>query len=90
MAVAKLNKTKEEIEALLKETEDVLDEMSDTLSSVEVKVSKNSPDILKAIKEVFGANYIRADGSSVITYKMFSQVNKILRNAGKLKVKEYI
>ena len=39
MSTETLTKTKEEVDALLAEAEGVLDEMSNTLSTVEVKVS---------------------------------------------------
>lgn len=90
MSTETLQKTKEEVDELLAEAEGVLDEMSNTLSTVEVKISNKSPAIVKAVAALFGPEYIRADGSTVITYKMFNQVNKMLRNAGKLKVKEYV
>ena len=49
MSTETLTKTKEEVDALLAEAEGVLDEMSNTLSTVEVKVSNKSPTIIKAI-----------------------------------------
>lgn len=90
MSTETLIKTKEEVNALLEEAEGVLDEMSNTLSTVEVRVTNKSPDIIKAIASLFGKDQVRADGSAVITYSMFNQVNKMLRSAGKLKVKEYV
>ena len=52
MSTETLTKTKEEVDALLAEAEGVLDEMSNTLSTVEVKVSNKSPTIIKAINNI--------------------------------------
>lgn len=88
MAVEVLPKSKEEIEALFKETDGVLDELSNTLSTVSVTVTKSSPKVIQAISKLFGPQSIRSDGSAVITYNMYTQVNKLLRDIGQLKVKE--
>lgn len=90
MGVQVLNKTKEEVEQLFKETDGVLDELSNTLSTISVTVGKGSPKVIQAIEALFGKQAIRSDGSAVITYSMYRQVNSLLRQAGKLKVKEYV
>lgn len=82
--------SKEEIEELLQKTEGVLSELDGTLSTVEVQITKKTPAVIKAIAALFGEAYIRADGSATITYKMFQQVNKMLRLTGKVKVQEYV
>lgn len=84
------SKTQEEINDLLSETDNVLSELHQDLNTVEVRVPKSSPQVIKAIAALFGQEYVRSDGSAVITYEMFSQVNTVLRKAGKLKVKEYV
>lgn len=90
MSTETLTKSKEEVDSLIAQADGVLDEISNTLSTVEVNIPKTSPTIIQAISAIFGANYIKSDGSAVITYKMFNQVNTLLRQAGKLKVKEYV
>lgn len=90
MSFSEIVKSKEEIKDLLKETEGVLDELESTLSTVEVVITQKSPKVIQAISMLFGNSFIRSDGSAVITYKMYKQVNKMLRIAGKAKVQEYL
>ena len=90
MSFEKIEKSKEEIESILKETEGVLNELDNTLSTVEVVITKKSPKVIQAISALFGPNFIRSDGTAVITYKMYQQVNKMLRVSGKAKVQEYL
>ena len=90
MSFEKTEKSKEEIESILKETEGVLDELNNTLSTVEVVVTQKTPKVIQAISRLFGDSFIRSDGSAVITYKMYQQVNKMLRISGKAKVQEYL
>lgn len=82
--------SKKEIEELLAETEGVLNEVDNMLSTVEVVVTNKTPKVLQAISMLFQGNFIRSDGSAVITYKMFQQVNKMLRESGKVKIQEYV
>ena len=90
MSFTKTEKSKEELEAILKETEGVLNELDNTLSTVEVVITQNSPKVIQAISKLFGGSFIRSDGTAVITYKMYQQVNKMLRISGKAKVQEYL
>lgn len=90
MSFTRIDKSKEEIEAILKETDGVLNELENTLSTVEVVITQKSPKVIQAISKLFGPEFIRSDGSAVITYKMYKQVNKMLRISGKAKVQEYL
>lgn len=90
MSFTQTGKSKEGLAAILKETEGVLDELDNTLSTVEVVVTQKSPKVIQAISMLFGNSFIRSDGSAVITYKMYQQVNKMLRISGKAKVQEYL
>lgn len=81
---------KSEYDKLIKEAESVLDSLSNRLSTVTVLVSKSSPDVLNAIKKVFGNKYIKADGTSEITFDMFKQLTESLRRVGESKVEEYL
>lgn len=90
MSFTKTEKSKEELEAILKETEGVLNELDNTLSTVEVVITQKSPKVIQAISKLFGPEFIRSDGSAIITYKMYQQVNKMLRISGKAKVQEYL
>lgn len=90
MSFEKIEKSKEEIQAILQETEGVLNELNNTLSTVEVVVTKKTPKVIQAISALFGPEFIRSDGTAVITYKMYQQVNKLLRTSGKVKVQEYL
>lgn len=81
---------KSEYDNLIKEAESVLDSLSGRLSMVTVLVSKSSPDVLNAIKKVFGDKYIKSDGTSEITFDMFKQLTDSLRRVGESKVEEYL
>lgn len=90
MATQVVDIQKEDLDKIIKETEGVLDELGEMLSTVEVKVTSKSPDVIKAISSLFGASKIRSDGSAIITYKMYKEVNKMLRVAGSAKVGSYL
>lgn len=90
MSIKESTISKEELEKILQEKDTVLRELDHTLSTVEVVVTKETPNVIKAIHELFGDEYIRSDGSATITYRMFKQVNKMLRVSGKAKVQEYL
>lgn len=90
MAIVKTELSKKEVEDIMAETEGVLNELDNMLSTVEVVVTKKSPKVIQAISKLFGGGFIRSDGSAVITYKMFQQVNKMLRESGKAKIQEYL
>lgn len=84
------DRTREEVTGLLEETNEALVDLKSRLSNVEVVVPNTSVQVIKAISMLFGPSYIKSDGSSVITYEMFNKVSQSLREAGKLKVKEYV
>lgn len=90
MAVESLEKTKEEITEILKKAEEVSEESDSMLSNIFIKIPSTSTKVIQAIVYVFGKSYIKADGSSIITYEMFKNVNQTLRKAGKVKVGEYV
>ena len=53
-------------------------------------MGKSSTEVLNAIKKVFGPKYIKADGTSEITFDMFKQLTDSLKRVGENKVEEYL
>lgn len=82
--------TDEQIKQIIEESEVVLNELSNELSHLSVRIGPTSPDIINAIKNVFGTQHIRHDGSAYITYNMYSKVIELLGQTGKYKVQEYL
>ena len=85
-----LQVTQKEYDELMASANEAIGELGKDLSNLSVNVGKSSSDVLTAIKYIFGPQYIQANGTSVITYEMFSKVADSLRTSGKLKVSEYI
>lgn len=82
--------SEEEIKKLIQEADGVLDELNNEIKHVTVKIPAKASDVIIAIKQIFGDSYINSDGSSQITYTMYSRVIDILKQAGELKVQEYL
>ena len=85
-----LQVTQKEYDNLIASANEAIGELGKDLSNLSVNVGKGSTDVLTAIKYIFGPKYIQANGTSTITYEMFSKVAESLRTAGKLKVGEYL
>lgn len=85
-----LNTTVEEYKSIVEEAENVLADINKDLSTVSVNIKASSVEVIKAILMLFGKDYINSDGSSKITYEMYKQVNSMLRDAGKMKLQEYL
>ena len=81
---------KGEYDKLISDAEEVLVSLSNRLSTVTVIVGKSSTEVLNAIKKVFGPKYIKADGTSEITFDMFKQLTDSLKRVGENKVEEYL
>lgn len=85
-----LTTTEKEYTEVIQSAEQAIAELEQELSSIIINVGANSKDVLTAIKYIFGPSYISSNGTSQITYEMFSTVASKLRSAGKLKVGEYL
>lgn len=85
-----LRVTEDEYKNVLNRADEALSELNSNLSNVSVTISSTSTDIITAIKMLFGTTAIQPDGSAIITYTMFNKVILNLRQAGALKVGEYL
>lgn len=85
-----LQVTKKDYDELIASANEAIGELNKDLSNLSVNVGLASTDVLTAIKYIFGPQHIQPNGTSVITYEMFSKVADSLRTSGKLKVSEYL
>jgi len=90
VSVEETRLSEEEIEELLKTSDGVLDELTNEVKHVSVRIDSSSTDIITAVVNIFGKEYINSDGSTFITHEMYDNVLDILRSAGSLKVGEYL
>ena len=74
--------------ATISKADNAIADLKKTLADITVNVGANSVALITAIRYIFGDSYIQSDGSSVITYEMYSQVINNLRKVGTLKVEE--
>lgn len=82
--------TEQEYKDIIKEADRVLGQLSTRLENVTVNVNAKSVDVVDAISKLFGAQHIRSDGSTEITFEMFKTVADSLKKIGGLKVGEYV
>ena len=73
----------DEVEDVLKEALAASEDLRQKLATVRIIVrGGNSPDIVNAIREIFGSDYINTDGDSYITYDMYCTIINLLRDLG--------
>lgn len=83
--------TKEELDHILLEAKEAGSELSFKLQKVKIQVEgAKSPELISAIRAIFGDNFIFTNGNSVITYDMYCYVMKLIREIGKEKAKEVL
>lgn len=82
--------SEQEVEELLKTADGIVDELNNEVKHVSVRVDSSSADVIVAIRNVFGNDFINADGSSFITHTMYDKVIDMLRESGRLKVEDYL
>lgn len=85
-----LTTTEKEYTDIINVANTAINELESELSNIVINVGPSSKEVLTAIKYIFGPSYIATNGTSQITYEMFSIVANKLRAAGKLKVGEYL
>lgn len=79
----------EELAELLRVGQKYLNQLDETLKDIRVPVRSINPEVLEAIKYIFGEDYISKD-TSYITYSMFRECMTILRNVGRATAAEFI
>ena len=83
--------TLEEIHQTILEAKSISTELLDKLSKIKIHINGGSnPEIINAIRSIFGDSYIYANGNSVITYSMYSSVINLLRTLGNNKAEEIL
>ena len=69
--------------ALYKRAIEASEELRVKLSKVRIKVDgSRSPQLIEAIRALFGSTYITGQGDSYITYDMYCSVVNLLRSLG--------
>lgn len=80
-----------EVQEALAEAEKVNSELRMKLDKIKIQVSgRDNPELVNAIKTLFGDKYIFSNGNSVISYDMYCYVIKLLRELGKAKAGELL
>lgn len=83
--------TQEELWALLAEGYEIEKELRDKLNKIRINIDKNkSPEVITAIRAVFGDSYISRSGNSTITYEMYCVALNLMRKLGSSKASEII
>lgn len=81
--------SEEDLEDLLNEGQKYLDELKVLLKDIKVPVDNNSPQVLEAIKSIFGNTYITQDNKSYVTFDMFLDCLHVTRNVGRAVAAEF-
>lgn len=79
----------EDLAELLKAGQKYLGQLDETLKDIRVPVRNIHPEVLEAIKYIFGEDYITGE-TSYITYEMFRECMVVLRNVGRATAAEFI
>ena len=79
----------EDLAELLKAGQKYLGQLDETLKDIRVPVRSIHPEVLEAIKYIFGEDYITGE-TSYITYEMFRECMVVLRNVGRATAAEFI
>lgn len=66
-----------------------LAELDVVLADIKVPVRKANPAVLEAIQNLLGPEYINSAGEGYITFEMFTQCMKILKNVGRVTAAEF-
>lgn len=78
-----------DIQELLHEAQGASGELREKLSKIKINIDgRKSPDIITAIRAIFGDTYINTKGNSYINYDMYCRVIDLLRKVGSSKAEE--
>lgn len=83
--------TEEELSEVLKVGQNYLTELDETLKDIYVpaRIATN-PEVVEAVKYIFGDEFINEKGEAYISYKMFRDCMVILRNVGRATAAEFV
>ena len=79
----------ENLTEALKTGQKYLSQLDETLKDIRVPVRSINPEVLEAIRYVFGPELITGE-TSYITYSMFRECMVILRNVGRATAAEFV
>lgn len=79
----------ENLTEALKTGQKYLAQLDETLKDIRVPVRSINPEVLEAIRYVFGPELITGE-TSYITYSMFRECMVILRNVGRATAAEFV
>lgn len=79
----------EDLAELVAEGQRHLEALDVTLGDIKVPVRKQNPAVLEAIQNLLGPQYINDNDESFVTFEMFTQCMKILKNVGRATAAEF-
>ena len=82
--------TIEDLEEVLRVGQNYLDQLDETLKDIRVPVRSINPEVLNAIKYIFGDEYITENNESYVTYEMLRTCMTVMRNVGRATAAEFV
>lgn len=83
--------SKQEVISVLQEGYEISAELRDKLSKISINIDGNkNPEIINAIRRIFGDDYISRTGNSKITYEMYCSTLSLIRSLGENKSQEVL
>lgn len=80
-----------EITDILQEGRDISEELRSKLYKLSVTIDgTKNPELIKAIRHIFGDSYVYSSGNSAITYDMYCSLLRLLKQVGQKKTEELV
>ncbi len=75
----------------LEEAYEISEELRNKLSKIRINIDKNkNPELINAVKMIFGESYISRTGNTSISYDMYCSTINLIRELGKNKSEEIL
>lgn len=78
-----------DLKDLVAEAQRYLAQLEEKLSDIKVPVRSLNPEVLEAIRYIFGEDFVKED-TSFITFRMFLDCMDIMRNVGRETASEFV
>lgn len=79
----------EDLQSTLTEASNISEELREKLSKIKINILGNEhPDVITAVREIFGDSYVSSSGNTIITYDMYCSILNLLRTLGNKKAEE--
>lgn len=78
-----------DLEDLLVTATEYMEELKDSMKDIKVPADSNNPNVLEAIKAVFGEDFISND-QAYITYEMYLKCLQLIRSVGRDTAAEFV